>query len=350
MNPSNSPLRLIVVVGVLTAIAPSQSDRIVFTDGTVEKDVTVTEFNLREIQWRSRAGSQSRPSDRVADVEVAKVKDTYKRAYAAGASASGPATFLAQANELKSTPFLAQFGYVEAARLFISNEQYNDAFQCLEQLHANCPDSGFLPLMYRAKLDYYLAQGKARDAASVADKYLTAAQTQGYPRGFAVEAQYYKTMSDVAGGGVSNTQLRQSMRDVQQQAIDYPDVASRARLQIANASRAEGGIDEARREYEDLLERDNIPDEVRAGAWLGLGHISFLAGNPANKQPYYDALLAFLRVYVETPKASPMLVAEALFMGSQAAEKWDGPDGSRMGRQLRYTLQRDFPENPWTKR
>ena len=116
----------------------------------------------------------------VAELEVNKVRDHYMRAYASMGKSAGLDTFL-QVDRATDDQFLKQFGLMEAARMLLKNAQFAEAFLVLEELAAECPDSGFLPMLYRAKLDYYLAQGaeKAGDATTVAKRYLTATQTQG---------------------------------------------------------------------------------------------------------------------------------------------------------------------------
>jgi hypothetical protein len=137
------------------------------------------------------------------------------------------------------------------------------------------------------------------------------------------------------------------MRALANEASRFPNIANMARLQIADALRLENKNAEAKQEYEDLLAKDYTSDEVRAGSWLGLGLLQFAEGNPANREAYREALLSFLRVYVETPNAAPAVVAESLHMGSVAAERWNGPDSQTMSRRLRSLCNRMFPENPW---
>ena len=83
---------------------------------------------------------------------------------------------------------------------------------------------------------------------------------------------------------------------------------------------------------------------MRAGAWLGLGLCQFNAASASNKDLYRQALLSFLRVYLETPNAPASMIAEALKRGSESARKWGGQDASRMGGLLEYRLETYYPE------
>ena len=335
----------------LHGAASSQRDRIALTDGTVIADVTVTSFDLRNVEFQRRGSKDTRSTDVVADLEVAKVKEAYRSAYAAIGTPEGPGTFLRDCRK-QTDPFLKQFGYVEAARLFLDEGQINEGFLVLEELATECPDSGFLPMLYREKLDYYLSEGKdkAGDAMSVAQSYARASQTQGFPPGFTVEARFYETMAKAASGGLEPDRLRAQLRSLLNDASGFPNVADRCRLQIGNSLRAEKNFDEAQKEYEQLLDRPGATAGVRAGAWLGLGHCAFSKASSAEPEGFRQALLAFLRVYVETPDAPPATIAEALFMGAQAAQKWGGPDSAQIRNTLGYRLQRDHPDSPWNRR
>ncbi len=348
---NNCALRAIAATLLLPALALAQKDRITLVDGTVLDKVRVTAFTIAKIDFEKSGTPDSRTSDLVADVHVDRVHDVYKRAYAAKGTDQGPATFISEADQ-QSDAFLKQFGYVEAARIYLANDQMNDAFAVLDELKKQVPDSGFLPMTYTVKIEYYLSQGrsKAADAQSVAQEYERQSQVQGFPKGFALEARYYKLMADAAGGTIDANRLRDQLQSLARDASGHPDVVNRARLQIANSLRAENKLPDALAIYNELLDKDYTTERVRAGAYLGLGSVQLAQGNASDKGPYRDALLSFLRVYLETPDAPPSMIAEALFMGAQAAEKWGGDDAGRMARRLRYILKRDYPNSTWNQR
>lgn len=329
----------------------AQKDRVLLTDGTVIDGVTVTGFDLRNVEYKRRGTTESKSSDLVADLEVEKVKEHYKRAYAAAGSGTAASDFLAQAQSTDDL-FLKQFGYVEAARVLLRNAEYADAFQVLEELATKCPDSGFLPTLYRAKLEYYLSGGKekAGDAMAVAKKYSTAAQTRGFPQGYIVEAKFYETMAEAASGGLAGDRLRSQLEKLRAEAARYDDIADRCRVQIANSLLAEEKFEEARKEYEELLAEDAVSEPVRAQAWLGLGRCQFAQGSASDTDAFRKSLLSFLRVYLETPNAAPATIAEALHMGAEAAAKWGGPDAARIKWLLEHRLNRDYPGSAWAKR
>ncbi|MCA8941822.1 MAG: hypothetical protein KDB80_04615 [Planctomycetes bacterium] len=342
------------IIGCLVGLAIggsalAQNDVIRWTDGTMTKDVTVTGFTLHEVSFKTRNNVETRSADRVADLDVEKVKDKFKRAFAAPRSERVD-TFLSVADELKSEPFLSQFGYYEAAQMLLDNQDYSDAFQILDELEKNCPDSGYKPLRFRAKLDYYLENGQTADFAALAAKYETATQVEAYPKGFKLEATYYRVLARGIAGELSNEQLRTEMQQIVREADpNYPVTANRAKTRIADALRLEGKLQEAKQEFEEIVDGSKTPPSALPAAWLGLAHVYAAMGTPANKEPYRDALLAFLRVYLDD-NAPDGLKAEALFYGAQAASKWGGESSSFYNRVLRARLLNHYPDSSWAEK
>ncbi|MBK8975719.1 MAG: hypothetical protein IPM29_07320 [Planctomycetes bacterium] len=327
----------------LTAALPAQRDRIELMDGTVIDRVQVRSFDLRNVEFRRNGRDEQQSTDTVAELRVERVLDAYKQAFA-DASGSRAATFVSTAERL-TDPFLQQFGYYEAARSMRRNGDMAGAFQALSELEQKLPNSGFVPELYRFKLDYYLSKGTegARDAMKVAKDYETATLTRGYPTGFQNEAKYYLLRAEALAGQTTPSKYITAMQTLADSSRGTPWIAARARLAVADTQRSQSQVADARAGYERLLAAESTSEGVRAGAWLGLGHCYFLEGSASNKDPFREALLAFLRVYVETPDADAATVAESLHMGAQAAEKWGGPEATRMARTLRYRLERDYP-------
>jgi len=74
-----------------------------------------------------------------------------------------------------------------------------------------------------------------------------------------------------------------------------------------------------------VVDKNGVDDNTRMRALLGLGHTYFAGGDPTNTDPYRQALLAFVRVYLEGSK----VVAEVVdsgegFLASKAMERGGG--------------------------
>jgi len=344
----------LALLAVLAPAATAQKDRIVWTDGTVTDSIRITDFNLREVKFSQRGSTETRSADTVARLEVNKVKDAYRRAYGAAGDDERYSQFISTAQKLVGkNDFMAQWGYMEAARLARSIQEDSQAFAVLEEMASKLPDSGFSPELYRFKLDFYLPLGKekARSAIAVASQYSKAAIEKGWPDGFVHEAAYYDLMARAVDGTVVGGQLQGEFKGLLNKTEGaYPAVADRVKVQMAHAQRRDGELAAAKKVYQTLVDKNGVDDDTRLQALLGLGHTHFASGDPTNTEPYRDALMAFLRVYLEAPSSAGSMKAEALYHGGLASEKWRGPDSGAMARRLRGYLRRDYPESEWANR
>lgn len=344
----------LALLAVLAPAASAQKDRIVWTDGTMVENVRVVDFNLREIKYSQRGRTEARSSDTVASLDVTKVKDAYRRAYGAAGTEERYSQFITIAQKLVGKDdFMAQWGYLEAARLARANQQQGDAFAVLEELAEKLPDSAFSPELYRFKMEFYLPHGKekARSALAVAANYSKVAIEKGWPDGFVHEAAYYDLMARAADGTVAGGALQGEFKGLLNKTEGaYPAVADKVKVQMAHAQRLDNKLADAQKTYRSLVDKNGVDNDTRLQALLGLGHTHFAGGDPTNTEPYREALLAFLRVYLEAPSSAGSLRAEALYHGGLASEKWRGPDSGAMARRLRGYLRRDYPDSEWANR
>lgn len=344
-----------LVVLAATVSAAAQDDRIYWVDGTVTEKVTVTGFDQAQVRYKTRSDEENASSDRVARLEVEKVKEEYKRAYGAGTDEDRYRYFIGKADELiaKSDQFLGQFGLIEAIRLQMSVGQPAEGFAVFDKMLKELPQSGFIPEGYRLKLQYYLgSKSGASSAKTVAATYVKEATQNGWPNGFVHEAGFYEIMAEAAGGQLQPEALVAKLKALLTQVEGgFPSVANQVKLQIANVQLSAKQLDEAKKIFEDLANQSSSTDEATlAGAELGLGHIYFEQGDPSKTEPYRDALLAFLRVYLVHKQAPSATRAEALYYAAEACDKWRGPDAAAMARRLRGYLRRDFGDSEWAKR
>jgi len=344
-----SKITVAAAFALFAALSPCAvaQDKIVWTDGTTTADVKVTDFTWREVKYTARGQSEVRSADAVADLDVKRVADAYRRAFSAQNDDEAYTVFRREAEKL--TPkdaFLAQFGFVNAAEMLVKNGESKQAFLLLEKMVEDLPDTGFYPSLYRVKLETYLSMGDEGmgNAAAVAKKYHDTALTQGWPDGFVLEAEFYQLLTS---GETNESQLRTLLGKTEGK---YPQVANRLRVRLADAKRAAGDLDSARQAYTDLLDRPGVDSGTRAHAQLGLGHTEFASGDPANTEPYREALLSFLRVYLEPANIASDMRAEALYHAALACDRWRGPDSGQYAARIRHYLHRDYPDSSWANR
>ncbi|MCC6672218.1 MAG: hypothetical protein IT458_14240 [Planctomycetes bacterium] len=354
MNAERSTFPAGLLAVSLVLAGASAQDTITWIDGKVTDKARITSMTLREVKYTVRGASESKPGEALASVDSDDARDAYKRAYANLNAQDAHMIFVDEARKLLATkPIVAQIGYIEGARVAFRNAKDDDAVLICRELVEKIPDSVFVPESFRLRVEAYLSRGPAgaKDADAMAEQYAKAATTNGWPDSYVNEATFYKTMAGAAAGKFKPAQLQDELRGLLAK-VDTPAsvLANRVRVQLGHSQLAEKKADEARKTFEEVLAKDAVDVNSRASAQLGLGHTLLAKGSPADKEPYRQALLAYLRVYVESGKASDAIVSEALYHGAQAAELWGGKDAGFMRARLNGILKRDYGETEWAKR
>lgn len=341
----------VLSLSFLSAVAVAQGDTVTLTSGTVVENVTVQSYTVRELKYQKSGGPDTVASDQVQKVQLGKFKDAFKR----GLADRDPDMLITETRQLvekQKNPTMGQFGYLEAARLFFAQDKDGAAAAALDELQKAIPDSGLLPEMFRMKFEYYMGIGDARgyqNAGAVAKKFASDAATGAWPNGFGVEAEMFAAIAEGAAGGDAKT-FQSKMRDIVGRAAAVsPVLAARGNVQIAHSLRASGDAEGAAKLYADVLERSG-DEAARGGAWLGQGLLHMARGDAANREPFREALLSFLRVRLETRGASENVQAEALYHAGLAAEKWGGQDFRLVQGRCRYLLLANFSNTEWADR
>lgn len=351
-NPSRrlmktTPLAVLFVAG-LALSAQAQSDRIHLHDGTVLDGVKINSFDVRELKY-SKGGAQSVSTDLVAKIELEKFADTYRRAL----GNRDPDIMLTLAREqlaAKDT-LMAQAGLHRAAMMFFDQGKAAEAVAALEELQKSLPDAGYVPEVFRQKFEYYLGLGAkgAGNAGKVASAFRDAAMGNAWPAGFALEAEFFTALAErVGGGNPKDFQLK--LNGVASRAGGTsPTIANRANVQLAHSLRETKDLAGAQRIYEELLAKDGVDVNSRAGCYLGLGLLKMDTAG-ADKEAYRAALLLFLRVRLETKESWANLQAEALYNAILAADKWRGNEFAYIMARCRGLLFNDFGDTEWAQR
>jgi hypothetical protein len=352
--PPPAPIRVMKLfhpaIALLLATLPAlaQSDSILKINGETIDGVKVQSFDIRELKYQKGAGSESLPTDQVAKVELGRLKDVYRRGFGekdAKLMVGEARNQLAAKNNL-----MAQFGFVEAARMFLDyggNENVGFGFDCLNELQKGIPDAGLLPEIYRIKFEYYMGAGSP-DALVVAKKYRDDSVGSGWPIGLSMEGEFYVALADKSG---DQKTFQGRMREVLAKALGtQPQIANRANVMLAHSLRETGETEGARKIYDDVAGKDAVDQNSRAGAYIGLGHLKMAEGTAANKAAFREALLLFLRVRLETKDCWGSLQAEALYNAMLAAEKWGGDEASMLRNRCGYLLKSEFAGSEYAER
>lgn len=329
-----------------TDLAAAQEDRILLADGKKIEGVKVTAFDVRELRYAKGGNNESVATDQVQTVELGKFKDVYRR--------DDPDSMVTVARDQlqAKNAVMAQIGMLRAAEGFLDAGKAQEGIGTLDEIAKSFPEGGVLPDVFRRKFEYYMASGAkgAPSAKKVADKFLADSRGGAWPGGLQVEAEFFVAMAERATGGTPKD-LQAKLRGIVGKAMgSNPSVGNRANVQLANSLRETKEVDAAKRLYDEVLRKDNVDTNARAGAMLGLGQITMEQGTQADKEPYRQALLLFLGVRLKTRDAWPSLQAEAMYNAILAADKWRGPDYQYMMARCRGVLYNEFPDSEWTAR
>ncbi len=337
---------------LLCALATAQGDTITMASGAVIDGCSVQSYTVQELKYTKGGKAESVSPDQVLKVELKKFKDVYRRSIA-NKDADLMLTEARNQFTKAKDELMAQVGYLECARLYSKGGNDGNAGGVIDELQKNIPNAGTIPDGFRLKFENYMGRGDAggvNNAKLLAKKYSTEATTSAWPNGFAVEAEFFGALADAAGGGDAKA-FQAKMRDiVSKSSGPYPHVAARANVQLAHSLRQTGGIEAAQDLYEQVLNGKAVDDSSRAGAYLGLGYLAMGRGDAANREPFHQALLSFLRVRVETKGAWESLQAEAMYNAMMSAEKWGGQDFRLIQARCRYVLLNNFGDSEWAAR
>lgn len=328
----------------------AQNDSVWLTTGEIVRDVAVTSWDVRALKYTKGGGNETVSSDKVAQVVLAKYKDQYRR----GIDGRDPDFFLGSAGECVAAKnlLLAQFGYHAAARLWFDNGEAAKAVSALDELVKQCPDAGLLPEVYRMKFEYYMGRGQAgaRDASAVAKKYIADANGNAWPAGLALEGEFFAAMAERVGGGEAKA-FESRLREIVGRALgNFPQIANRANVQLGNSLRDSGKNEDARKIYQDIVDKEGVDENARAGAYIGLGSIRSAEGSPGAKEAYREAMLLFLRVRIEAKGSWDSLQAEALYGAMDAALKWGGEDSRTIAGRCKFLITTEYADTEWAGR
>jgi len=324
---------------VATTAVTAQSDKIHLVNGSVIENCKVTDYGVRSVRYKRGGSAESVETDRVAKLDLGK----FKLVYARGLNDAAMMLTLAREQMKAKDDVMAQVGLVGAANGFLDEGDPAQAVAALNELAKAFPEGGGMPDVFRLKFEYYMGAG-TRDALVVAKKYEQEAIGGAWPDGFAIEASFFQALSEKSAPADFQRKLKSIINRARSK---NPLVAGRANIELAHSMRKSGGIEGAKRIYDDIVKKDATDASARAGAYLGLGLIA-LEGE-GGKEAARQALLMFLRVRLETKDSWPSLQAEALYHAAQAARKWQGPEYRYIVGRCRGMLFNEFPNSEWAK-
>jgi hypothetical protein len=308
---------LALLVIPLAAQTPPE-ETLVWHDGTSTRGRLI-EWTVHEVRYMVGSRRESRPSWRLARIDGQGVRDP-------------------------------QVGALETAHKQRQARDLTAALGTLAALFQKIPNSALWPLSWRWRIEDALQRDDRPAALAAIAGYREQAAKDKWPDPWLQEAALFEVVVRLEANEVDAGEARGKLRAIQAQVGGAPNpVLWRARLQLALLQQKDDPA-AAERELRELVGEAATDQDLLARVWLALGQILHARGTDAAREPFHQALLAFLRVWLETPAAWPELRAEAAYFAAAAAERWQGNDWRVIHARMRGLLQRDHAGSRWAKR
>jgi hypothetical protein len=361
---SMKQLLIPIVLLSLAPLARTQStDTIKLVDGTKIQGVKLSWMDVREVRYKVRSSEKSieREKVRFVDIRQAKARGKLRKAIKAVASedwAEALTAYLdASASAKKSKTlagFLPQYALWKAFEIALDHGDENDRLDILSQLKKEYPETFYLPQIWDFRIR------RAYKKAGNDRKKLTA--IKGLVANYLSQAKDWGSTRSEIEAELEGILIRERLREIKakdaQKALsnllgraetDYPDLANRLSLQLANAVLRAGKLEEAREMFESIIKSGLADSLTMAKAYLGRGHTWFR--KPSRKsEDSKKALLDYMRVATLYPKQDYDLTAEALYYAIESYKSWGGPDLQSNVRRLIRRLKGRYRESTWAKK
>jgi tetratricopeptide (TPR) repeat protein len=287
-------LALTCFLGALSAPARAQQDKIVLKDGT-QKVAKILSEDVDGLSYSLEGGSAGVRWDKVDSIRYGSADKYYAAVDVFNAGRIDEALPMLQelAADTKMRPVLRQNVLFFLGLAHERQNKPDEALASYTQLLKDFPKSRYLLDVGSRMLAIYLARGDAAQASKSVEAAVSAAQAAGLTPGVA------------AGFGLLRGKLLEAQGKFDDATGTYnktvsetgaePDVVLAAKLGIARCSQGAGRASEAEQRYREIIASD-APAEVLAGAWNGLGDLSFdPAYSKRDTEGLLDGLFAYLR-------------------------------------------------------
>ncbi|MCB9881038.1 MAG: hypothetical protein H6832_05545 [Planctomycetes bacterium] len=355
------PLRLFPTLVLAAPAAWSQTDTIHLVNGDKIERVKVEDYDYEQVKYQSGRIESTQPRDQVASIEfgqpaIAKLFETakkltndqqYQDAFVAWIDAAD------KAQKSKALEPFEQVALFEAFKIAQLVGEAGDIKGVVDRLEKTKDGrSAYLPEVWAYRLD------KARDSAGNdrgklenykegVKQYAAFVGEKGLGDRFKFEAELYdidaKSRLVEMKPAEAKSQLERMLPTVE---TNYPGLANRIHLALANAVLAAGSYDEAQKLFSNIVDSKSADDGTRAQALVGRGH-SWLRRDNLTPEQARNALLDYMRVAIIYDKVGDEVVGEALYHAITAYDRWNGVDKETAKRRIRTRLKLDYSKSSW---
>lgn len=313
-------LTLACVLGSLAGSASAQQDRIVQKDGK-QKVAKILSEDFDGLSYSLEGGSAGMRWEDVDSIRYGSADKYYAALdlYNAGKLEEALPGLKELGADTKQRPVLRQNTLYFLGQAHERLSQPEEAVVVYTALLKEFPKSRYLLDVGSRLLTIHLARGDASQASKIIDEAVKAAQAAGMATGMQ------------AGFGLLRGKLLEAQGKFDEASALYsstasasdagPDLALSAKLGVARCAQGAGRASQAEQGYREVLAGD-APTDVLAGAWNGLGDLSFEpAIEKRDVEGLTDGLLAYLRgvvMYVPT-RGAPSTEYERALAGATKA-------------------------------
>ncbi len=360
-------MKKLLIPLALLSLAPltraQSTDTIKLVDGTQIQGVKLTWMDVREVRYKVRSSEKSIVREKVNSllIQQAKAKGKLRKALKAVASEDWGEAMVAYLDAAKSAKkskvlagFLPQYALWKAFEIARDHGTEEDRSDVISQLTKEYPETFYLPQIweYRIRLAYKKAGTDRKRLTAIKGlvaKYLEQAKDWGSVRS-EIEAELEGVLIRERLREIKAEDAQKSLSKLLGRAeTDYPDLANRLSLHLANAVLRSGKLQEARKMFNAIINSGVADPLTLARAYLGRGHTWFRKSS-RSPEDAKKALLDYMRIPTLFSKLDYDLTAEALYFAIESYKAWGGPDLQANVRRLIRRLKGRYRDSTWAKK
>lgn len=351
----------------LLFVAPaawSQTDTIYLTNGDKIERVKVEAYDYEKVSYKAGRVDESKPRGTVLRIDfgqpsVAKLfedarqktnAEDYPEAYTAWGDAAE------KAEKSKTLEPFAQVALFEAFKIAQLVGEAGDINNVLDRLEkTNDGKTAYWPQIWEYRLT------KARDAAGNdrakletykdgVKQYEAFVGERGLGDRYKHEAQLFSIDARLRLVEIKPEEAKAELERVLSQVeSDFPDLANRIHLALANAVLQTSKYDEAKQLFTSIVDSKAADEATRAAALVGRGH-TWLRRDGLTPEQARNALVDYMRVAILHESVGDEIVGEALYHAVMAYDRWNGVDKETAKRRLRSRLKLDYAKSSWASK
>lgn len=353
-------LSLALAATSLLAAAPL-ADTIVPTEGDPITGVEIEEEGLDAVSYKDGGTIQTIPSERVVSVRYERFPREIDQAETAaldGDLAGAVQTLEDYLIEIRSgekkekRKWAAPYASRRLLEFYKSMGAGSDMILAADKLIEHHSKSRYLPQAYLLKAEAQADLGKLDQANETLTEFQTIVQRQGLSRRWKLECDLALILTDTSLAG---PQQREQLDEIIKRADkDYPVVKNRAALAKGESlvEEATEGVTanaellgKAKTLFQRIADDWSVEDEVKAGAYTGLGDCLFnTRGNDAER--LMQAGMDYMRVVVSYKEHS-RYVAKSMFYAARCFDQRGTTEDKMRSRDLDRRLISEFPSSTW---